>query len=702
MTGRRVGQMKGIRTLIIVLVCIVLFTGTVVAEDVTYTDTYTHWSVSGGERIVANRPLYAVEATLTQRTLGVREDVGEFVDIATDEKGTVYVLTNESRILRFDKAYNLQEDYTVVDETGTSVDFTGAEGLLVLSSRELYIADTKSARVLHCVEGKVTDIYQLPQSDLIPEGFTFQPIGVARDSRDYVYVVSKGSYYGALLYDPAGQFVGFYGANTVSGNVLTALNNLWDMLTQNDEKRSRTKKTLPYDFSDLCIDENDFVYTCTGTNADGNYGQIRMLSPGGTNVLTGSEGKNFGETDVATRLNAPIKQNFCSIDTDGKYIYALDQSYGLLYVYDENGTEICVFGGGRGIGEQEGLFSSACAIELYGDNLLVVDSLKNTVTVFSLTDYGRLVLEAQQKTLQADYLGAKPIWEQVQQADAFNRLALLGLGKAAYASEDYDSAMAYAKAAGDTETYSLALTAVQTAYISENFAWLFVLILLVVGGMMALIIITVKRRVVIIPNVKVRTLFSCITHPFRSFYDIKYKSTGSLILAVVLVALFYLSGVLSVVTSDFRYTSFDATTYNALFQVVQTAGLIILWSVANWAISTLQQGNGKLKEVFLVTAYATLPLILYNIVSTPLSHLLGSADSTLLSGLYILAIIFTGIMLCVGLMTIHDFSFPRLVFTAFLTVVMMILIVFVLFMIGILLSQFFNFFASIITEATQW
>lgn len=685
-----------------ILLCLMLTVVGVSAQDTSYTDTFTHWSVSGGQRLVALKPLYGVKSVLTPRSLGVTEDIGVFTDMDRDQDGTIYIMTDASRILRLDTKYRLLGEYTVREFNGAAVDFSGAEGILAVAPGEVYIADTKNARVLHCLDGLVTHTYLLPQSDLIPEGFTFQPVGVARDSRNYLYIVSKGSYYGALLFDPQGGFAGFYGANTVGSSVLTVFGNLWDALTQNDEKRAKTKKSLPYDFSDLCVDQDDFVYTCTGMNANGNLGQIRILSPGGTNILSGSESRNFGESDVAKRLNAPIRQNFCSIATDGDFIFALDKGYGLLYLYDVNGTELCVFGGGRGIGAQEGVFSSACALALAGTDLLVADSLNNTVTVFSVTEYGKLVLSAQQRMLRADYAGAQPLWEQVKAVDSFNRLATIGLGKAALERDDCREAMRYAKEAGDTETYSRALSKIQTAFISQHFLWLFLLALLIIGGVVALLIVSLKRKLVLIKNARLRTMLSCSIHPFSSFYDIKYRGQGSLALAIAAAVLFYLTSVISVIFSDFRYTSFDATTYNALFSVVETVGVIVLWSVANWAISTLQQGKGRLKEVFVVTMYATVPLTVYHLISTPLTHMLASSDSTLLSGLNILAMILTGVILCVGMMVIHDFSFPRFLFTAFLTVLLMLLIVFVLFMIGILLSQFFSFIVTIVTEASQW
>lgn len=70
------------------------------------------------------------------------------------------------------------------------------------------------------------------------------------------------------------------------------------------------------------------------------------------------------------------------------FIYALDATYGLIYIYDTDSNLIAAFGGGRGLGNQEGTFSAANSIALSGSRLMVADSLTNAVTVFELTAYG--------------------------------------------------------------------------------------------------------------------------------------------------------------------------------------------------------------------------------------------------------------------------------------------------------------------------
>jgi hypothetical protein len=113
----------------------------------------------------------------------------------------------------------------------------------------------------------------------------------------------------------------------------------------------------------------------------------------------------------------------------------------------------------------------------------------------------------------------------------------------------------------------------------------------------------------------------------------------------------------------------------------------------------LQEGKGRLKEIFVVTGYATLPLVAYNVIATVLSHVITSPDDALLGGLNTAAMILARIVLTVGLMVVHEFSFPKFLLSVVLTLFAMLLIVFILFMIGMLVSQLWMFIVTIFTEA---
>ena len=690
------------KKLISIFICLfVVFSLSFTVSARTDSSTYTFTRSVGG-KTVATKAIYNPLEILDLKQIGNIEKTGEIKDIKTDKDGNLYVLTANGTIFLFDSNLVFLKKLDV-SENKNACDFAGAEGLLVISENEFYISDTEHNRILYVLNNKVEKIISNPQSDLIPKDFEFKPSKLSLDKNGYIYSVSKGCYYGALLFTGDGEFASFYGANTVSGSILTSLTNIWNRLTQNDIKRGKIKKVLPYDFSDICTDEKGFVYTVSGTNSNGDMGQIRMLSPGGSNILLNCDTTNFGEEDFVVRLNERVRQNFCSVavDEDG-FIYALDSSYGFIYVYDNRSNLIAAFGGGRGLGNQKGTYISANSITYANGKLLVSDSFNHNITVYSKTSFGENYLTAQRLTDESDYNAALPYWKKVISEDSMNYLALKGIGNSAYFNKDYKSAMSYAKKAGDASLYSSALSQVQNEFYGKNFAWIFPLVIVVLAAVVVLILISIKKKIVIIKNRKLNTCITAMFHPFKSFYDIKYRSQGSVLISVVLTGVFFLSSAFCTICSDFRYTTFDAATYNVAFQFVETIGIIVLWTVGNWGMSTLMGGKGKIKEVFIVTAYSTVPLIIFNIISTPISHILASESSFAISSLKTIAYILCGIIMCVGLMTVHEENFVRILALAFLTVLLMIFIVFVLFMIAILLTQFFGFARDIVSEVIQW
>lgn len=685
--------------LILVMVC-------VLPVSAAGTRTFTHWDISASTKTtVYSKDVYAASHIISTRSLGMREE-WTLSDIAADEKGNLFILDDESKIYVVDTSYQFQKTISVTDESGNSVDFTGAKGIFV-SGNHIFIGDTANERVLICDKsGHLEKEIIRPDSPIIPDDFIFSPTKMAMDSKGYLYVISEGAYYGALLYDNSYKFMGFYGANTVSTSVLTVLANLWDILFKSDEKRGNEMKKLPYQFVDIALDETDFVYTCTAT-ASGSSGQIRMLSPGGSNILIKNMGSsvidatgyNFLESDIATRRGESVNQSFVGIQTDEMgFIYALDSIYGIVYVYDTDCNLITAFGGGKTSGQQLGTFSGASVLAVSNGKVLIADNLLQQITVFERTEYGNRVLKAQVMTLDGEYIETESQWKEILSEDQNNRLAISAIAKAAYQREDYSTAKRYAKLAVDRTTYDQAMKKEQSLFISKYFVWVFFAVAALLGLIAYGIGYSKNHNLVLIKNRRLRLATGCCLHPFQAFQEIRYKNGGSIPIAIGMTALFFVTTVIQYVYTDFRFTSFDATTYNPIFQLLTTVGLVVLWSTANWAVSVLQQGKGKWTMVFIVTAYATFPMIIYNVLFTGFSYMISSTSYVFLNGLYIVALIITGVILTVGTMIVHEFSFPRFLFSALLTVFGMILIVFIMFLIGMLISQFWNFVGTVIME----
>ena len=667
--------------------------------------TYTHWETAGQTMTVPARDMYRPIASYGASDWGLDEPIKGITDIFCTEEGMTYLLCGEkSKLYLLNKDYSFNKEILVKDAEGAEVDYTDAYGVYV-EGETIYLCDAANERILLLGnDGIVTDEITIPESDVIPADFVFQPTELARDADNNLYVLSTGSYYGALVFDDQLNFTGFYGANVVESSVLDLLGFLWNKLTMTDTKRDRQMRKLPYAFVSMTSDSDGFIYTTTATDA----GQIKMLSPSGANILKshGNDGVavdsnsfNFNESTVVTNFKKTMTQRMSVVDVnENGYIYALEELYGLIYIYDNECNLLCAFGGGVEQGDELGMFTAATGMCLNGNQIVVGDQKTNRITVFEMTEYGALVQKVNNMYLDGDYAAAMPLWEQVLAMDSNSRLAYRGLAKGYYAVGEYEKSMEYAESAYDYVTYDQAYRQVRNKMIADNFVWIFVGLVALVAIIIVFLIYMKKRQTSLFSNIKVRTLMNTFVHPFQTFTDIKYKGYGSLPAAIVIIALFAFTSTLKITGSSFLYRTVDVYNYNSLFTLATTGGLLVLWIVANWLACTLMEGKGRMDEIAIVTAYSMIPMIAFNLLYTVLSYALSYEDAAILNGLATVMTIFTAYLLIVAIMTVHEYTFGKFVLSTVITIFFMILVVFVIFMMVILLQQLFNFINALYTE----
>ena len=177
-------------------------------------------------------------------------------------------------------------------------------------------------------------------------------------------------------------------------------------------------------------------------------GQIKKLNPGtGSNILD-SEETNFTDDAFNTTFNngVQIEQDIVGLEvTDEGYVFCLESQFGRVYLYDRSCRMLTAFGGGMGNGQQDGTFSAANSITLNGTDVLVSDKLKNTVTIFKITNFGKKVMELIVITLDGKYKEAKEGWQEVMALDRNFQPAYSGIARAHLAEGEYKAAMDMAK-----------------------------------------------------------------------------------------------------------------------------------------------------------------------------------------------------------------------------------------------------------------
>lgn len=691
---------KKMSVFILMIVLSVSFTLVSSAKTVEYVpfESYTYWeNVQGKTRkAVKNRPMFETKTVINANSINI-SDFDEMLDVCTDTDGYIYLLDKNSRIVILDDNYSLLKVITSVK--GEKVyTFEGAMSIYVHGDKTIYISDTENHRVLSCDNmGNLLDIYYVPDSPLIPEEFNFRPIKTAVNSEGYIYILSEGSYNGAMLYAPDKTFIGFYGANSVTNNISDIITSLINRMFPNSEKAGNSKRRLPSCFSDIVIDNKDFVYTSTDNH---NEGQIKKLEPGaGLNILK-SDDVQFADEEI-NRLYRPGYELFqgiigLAVDKDG-FMYGLDTTYGRIFVYDQSCRMITAFGGGMGSGSQKGTFSNACSIDINGSDVLVCDKGDNSLTVFSRNVFGNEVFSLVTSTLKGDYSESKSGWEKVIGEDRNLQVAYNGLARAYLYEENYIEAMKIARDGYDRDTYALSYEYYRKNFLSDNFALMFGIIVFL-ATLAVVTAFAFKRKKIFSKNQNLKIFLQIISHPINSFDSIKDKSNTSLTLAFITVLLFYVTAVLKVVCGGFIFTNYDPATFNSIWTFVQSAGLVILLVVSNWLITSLLDGKGTFKEIAVVTSYSLLPIILSRIVWIILSNFLLPTEESFMSILSTVAFIWSILLLTIGMMRIHEYTLRQFVATSALTVIGMAAIVFLLILIGILVQQLGGFLLTLLIE----
>ena len=671
-------------------------TATVETEEVPF-ETYTYWEGLGSASKTKAycKPMYEPKAILSSVSLGT-ELFGSVDDVCSAD-GYTYILDSaSSKVYVLDKDYNLKTEINKIVYKDEALSIKGASGIFV-KGEKIYIADTKNARILVINEaGNVLHYLTLPESKLIPSDFKYSPQKIAVDSRDYLYISSDGSYYGALVYSPTMEFLGFYGANTVAVSVGDAVKNFINKIFSTDEKRAASVRALPYQFTDFVVGPNDFVYTVTSASGtETPKGQVKRLNPGGKDVL-GAEDYNFA--DESNRLFSPQALKAIDVDTDG-FFYVLESGvYNRIFWYDGESNLMCVFGGSKGVQPQKGTVSLGGAIAINGTDIIVSDPVSKNVTVYSITDYGRKVRTAQLDTLNDNFEQTVDNWNQVIKVDVNNQLAYRGLAKAYYTMGDYAEAIKFSKLGADRETYADSFVKLRTAFLEKWFTLGFLAIAIVLAVLVWLLSLKKKKGLIFVKNEKVKNMFSSVFHPFESFRLVKEKNMGSVLCATVLLALFYVITAISDVASGYAFNRFDASTYNSFFVLLRTVALVILFVISNWLVCVLMGGIGKLKEIYIATCYSLIPVIISTAVGIVFSHLLSPDEYVFITIFQAICMAYTFIILAIGIMKIHDFEFGKFLGTTAVTVIAMLIIVFLIFLVFMLAQQVYGWIGTIFTE----
>ncbi|BCN29632.1 Yip1 family protein [Anaeromicropila herbilytica] len=192
--------------------------------------------------------------------------------------------------------------------------------------------------------------------------------------------------------------------------------------------------------------------------------------------------------------------------------------------------------------------------------------------------------------------------------------------------------------------------------------------------------------------------FYILTHPMDGFYEVRHREKGSVPLSLLILLLFSISFSINKRYAGFVVNDINPLSVNSFQDFKGIFALFFLFCVANWSITCLVEGEGRLKDIVTVVGYATLPLVLAYIPATLFSQIIAENEEAFYYLVLGIAIAWFLLLIFIGIMTVHNFTFGKMIGTLICTFIAMLIIIFIILLIMTLIQQVYTFFESIYTE----
>lgn len=189
-----------------------------------------------------------------------------------------------------------------------------------------------------------------------------------------------------------------------------------------------------------------------------------------------------------------------------------------------------------------------------------------------------------------------------------------------------------------------------------------------------------------------------LKRPFDGFWCLKSEKIGTIGSAFTLLALFFVTMVIRLYTTSYLVSTVDLIDFSIWMLLGLIVGVYILYSIANWSITTLLTGSGSFKDILISVAYSLTPITLVNIPLAILSQFVVNEEIAFLTFFNAVAIVYTAFLILASNMEIHEYTFLKSFCTVVLSIFAIVLIVVIAILFINLVQQVWTFILSIIKE----
>ncbi|ARI76367.1 SMP-30/gluconolactonase/LRE family protein [Halobacillus mangrovi] len=605
-------------------------------------------------------------------------------DIYVDDQNQIYIADSGTKTV------------TKFDDEGNPLQVYGKDqlqqplGVYTDQQDNVYVADYGSQKVLKFKEdGELIQEYTRPESPLFGKNAPFKPEKVSVDKRGNIYIIGESANNGIIQLSQDGTFLGYYGANTLRPSVKTFIQ---EMITTQRQEASLFMKEPPAP-TNISIDDQGLVYTVTSGTT---WESIRKLNIAGGNILPSEMTEKTNLVDVAVGSIG----NIYTVGNDG-----------VISEYDSAGNVLFSFGGKTSETNRLGLTMQPSGIEVDDlGRLYVTDREQGTIQVYEPTEFTTTLHQGLALFEEGFYVESEQYWNEILRLNSSFGLAHTAKGEALYKQQQYDDALEEFRLANDKEGYSNAFWELRYRWMEENLAGAFMLLFAVFVTRVT-VKVTDKRKNILQPardmgrKMKRKSLVNqlaflprFIKHPIDSVYYLKNGERVSILSATILYLFLVVEYLLTIYWTGFLFTNRVLENVNVFFEVGTVLLPLLLFVGVNYLVSTITDGAGRFRDVYIGTIYSLAPTILFLLPITLVSNVLTYNEAFVYNFSMQIMVVWSVVLLFTTMKEIHDYSFWGTVRNFLVTIFGMFLTVLIFFVLYVLFDQVIDFVISIIEE----
>lgn len=624
---------------------------------------------------------YLPDKTITNLGLAAPDDL--FVD----KNNMLYIADSQNRRI---VKYSIDKDR--VEDILEYEGMMNPRGVFVTEDGNIYVADP-SAKAVFVFDGAFQFLQRFDRPNTPSFADTpYEPLRIAVDGGKNMYIIGEGVYNGIIQLASSGDFLGYFAVNKTRLSFVQAIQNAIFTRAQLDNLVAR----VPNTFSNVFLGDDGIIYSTTmGNHVDG----LKKHNTAGGNM--------FKEQDW-------VADSMTDLYVDEQGIIYTSENSGYINIYSSSGELIFDFGSYVFDLDVAGLFSTLPSIAVdKNHNIWTVDGDKGYLQSFKPTDYALMVYDAMGLYEKGMYEEAMEQWSEVLKLNQMSVLAHSGVGKAYLHAGRYEEAMVHFKVSGEREFYSQAYWEVRNEMIQRNMR--FIVTVIAILWLTSFLIKTFDkgrrvrnaRRALFHKLLAVPVLGDVLyavkipRHPIDRYYDIRVKRKGTVAGAVILYLTLFVVFIIYTTGKGFiyQYSSVEDMDINSI--VIGFFVIIGLFVICNYLVASIKDGDGNLKQVFMIPAYGSIPVIAAMVFITVFSYFMTYNEAFLLTLLLLVGTVWSIINIFLGFMTVHDYSFKETVISLIITLVFMIIAAILVLIIIIMWEQLWQFLQTIGKELTR-